>query len=331
MTALTREPSGRRASTIGLDSSRRRPIGAMMRSMTSRTWRLSTNRLVVRSTRPLRSTKTFSCPLTMISVTSVFVQQALERAEAERLFDHLAPDAGRVFRRLDVASRGEEFRGDLLDLIAQFGVFLRVRVRAPGGEKIDPGQDQRVELCFEVVDAAEDREGGAASSPEAGTATAVASRRRAARAGRRSAFPSTGVSCRAFRRRRRRQQRRRSPRSLPELPVAIVRQVGARPRCAGRVRCRCAASLPHSRTSLRTNARRDSGTPKRSMAESIARAAPMPISVGSVIKMILDARAMNGRTVAANGCGASTTMKACSGNRSIERTTDSAVWMKPSS
>ena len=33
MIAFTREPSVRRASTIGLDSSTRRPIGAMMRSM----------------------------------------------------------------------------------------------------------------------------------------------------------------------------------------------------------------------------------------------------------------------------------------------------------
>jgi hypothetical protein len=33
MTALTREPSGRRASTLGLDASMRRPIGVMIRSM----------------------------------------------------------------------------------------------------------------------------------------------------------------------------------------------------------------------------------------------------------------------------------------------------------
>jgi hypothetical protein len=37
MMALTREPSGRRASTIGLESSQRRPSGAMMRSMMRRT------------------------------------------------------------------------------------------------------------------------------------------------------------------------------------------------------------------------------------------------------------------------------------------------------
>ena len=37
MTALTREPSGRRASTRGLDSSMRRPSGVMIRSMIRRT------------------------------------------------------------------------------------------------------------------------------------------------------------------------------------------------------------------------------------------------------------------------------------------------------
>ena len=36
MMALTREPSFRRASTIGVDSSMRRPSGVTMRSMTER-------------------------------------------------------------------------------------------------------------------------------------------------------------------------------------------------------------------------------------------------------------------------------------------------------
>ena len=37
MTALTREPSGSRASTRGLDASIRRPSGVMIRSMMRRT------------------------------------------------------------------------------------------------------------------------------------------------------------------------------------------------------------------------------------------------------------------------------------------------------
>ena len=43
-TMLTREPSGRRASTIGEDSSRRRPTGATMRSAMRRTWAASRKR-----------------------------------------------------------------------------------------------------------------------------------------------------------------------------------------------------------------------------------------------------------------------------------------------
>ena len=37
MMMFTREPSGRRASSYGFDSSTRRPIGAMIRSMTRMT------------------------------------------------------------------------------------------------------------------------------------------------------------------------------------------------------------------------------------------------------------------------------------------------------
>ena len=41
MTMFTREPSGRRASTYGDDSSTRRPSGAMIRSMIRMMWPLS--------------------------------------------------------------------------------------------------------------------------------------------------------------------------------------------------------------------------------------------------------------------------------------------------
>ena len=47
MMALTREPSGRRASTIGEHSSMRRPIGATMRSMMRITWSSFWNTTVV--------------------------------------------------------------------------------------------------------------------------------------------------------------------------------------------------------------------------------------------------------------------------------------------
>ena len=55
MMALTREPSVRRASTIGLDSSTRRPIGAMIRSMMRMTWSSFWKTTLVSSSLPERS------------------------------------------------------------------------------------------------------------------------------------------------------------------------------------------------------------------------------------------------------------------------------------
>ncbi len=55
MMALTREPSVRRASTIGLDSSTRRPMGLMMRSMMRITWSSFWNETLVSSSLPARS------------------------------------------------------------------------------------------------------------------------------------------------------------------------------------------------------------------------------------------------------------------------------------
>ena len=55
MMALTREPSVRRASTIGDDSSTRRPIGAMMRSMMRMTWSSFWKTTFVSSSLPDRS------------------------------------------------------------------------------------------------------------------------------------------------------------------------------------------------------------------------------------------------------------------------------------
>ena len=54
-TALTRDPSGSRASTSGLPSSTRRPIRATMRSMTRRRWASSTKVRSLRVSRPARS------------------------------------------------------------------------------------------------------------------------------------------------------------------------------------------------------------------------------------------------------------------------------------
>ena len=65
---LTRSPDGRRASTIGLDSSTRRLTVETMRSMVCISWSWEAKRRGNCSTRPPRSTKIGSGPLTMISV-----------------------------------------------------------------------------------------------------------------------------------------------------------------------------------------------------------------------------------------------------------------------
>ena len=56
MTALTREPSSRRASTIGVDSSMRRPMRETILSMTRRRCSSESNRREVRWRRPFCST-----------------------------------------------------------------------------------------------------------------------------------------------------------------------------------------------------------------------------------------------------------------------------------
>ena len=55
MIAFTRDPSASRASTIGLDSSMRRPIALTMRSMICCRCRSSLNVIAVGSSRPFRS------------------------------------------------------------------------------------------------------------------------------------------------------------------------------------------------------------------------------------------------------------------------------------
>ena len=68
MMAFTRDPSARRASTMGLVSSTRRPIRPTMRSMICRRWALSRNVTSDRSSLPLRSQKMRSHRLTRMSL-----------------------------------------------------------------------------------------------------------------------------------------------------------------------------------------------------------------------------------------------------------------------
>jgi hypothetical protein len=88
---------------------------------------------------------------------------------------------------------------------------------------------------------------------------------------------------------------------------------------------------PLPERSLTTRAMREARMPKRSIAASEACATLTPIKVGSVTTTILLAREMNGRTVAANGCGASTMTSASGGSAPIARVTDADVSTRPSS
>ncbi len=69
MMTLTRSPDGSRASTMGFASSTRRLTVETMRSMVCMSCSLLANRMGSSSRRPPRSTKTWSGPLTMISLT----------------------------------------------------------------------------------------------------------------------------------------------------------------------------------------------------------------------------------------------------------------------
>jgi hypothetical protein len=69
MTAFTREPSGSRASTIGDDSSIRRPTWPTIFVMIRRKCDSSEKQSGVRDSRPLRSIQISPGPFTMISET----------------------------------------------------------------------------------------------------------------------------------------------------------------------------------------------------------------------------------------------------------------------
>ena len=89
MTTLTRDPSGSRASTIGLASSTRRPSGARMRSMTWSRCASSWKRACAGAMRPARSTNTLRRAADHHLGDRGVAQERLERARAR------APRRGR--------------------------------------------------------------------------------------------------------------------------------------------------------------------------------------------------------------------------------------------
>ena len=129
MIALTREPSGRRASTIGELSSTRRPTPLTMRSMTRIRCLSSWNVVGSRSSLPARSTYTCLCVLTRMSLmpgsrsngssgpspktssmTSPRMRFALGHAERHRLFgDQIEEERANLGFGPRALGRGQRF------------------------------------------------------------------------------------------------------------------------------------------------------------------------------------------------------------------------------
>ena len=89
MIALTREPSGRRASTRGLDSSMRRPSGVMIRSMIRSTCSSLRNDAVDAEDLAVALDVDLVGPVDHHLGDGVVLEERLERPEAHDLVDHL--------------------------------------------------------------------------------------------------------------------------------------------------------------------------------------------------------------------------------------------------
>ena len=89
MIALTREPSRKRASTIGEDSSMRRPSGVMMRSMIRRSWRAFVKRLVGALDHAVALDVDRVRPVDHDFGDVRILHEVFERSEAERFVDDL--------------------------------------------------------------------------------------------------------------------------------------------------------------------------------------------------------------------------------------------------
>ena len=98
MIALTREPSGRRASTRGLDSSMRRPIGVMIRSMTRSTCSSLRNVVSTRRILPRALDVDVVGAVDHHLGDGLVVEQRLDRPEAGDVVDHLVDRRARSSR-----------------------------------------------------------------------------------------------------------------------------------------------------------------------------------------------------------------------------------------
>ena len=189
MIALTREPSVRRASTIGDDSSTRRPIGAMIRSMIRMTWSSFWKTTFVSSSLPRALDVDLARAVDHDFRDRLVAEQRLQRAEADDLVGDLLehPDAlgagqGEAFLVDDLAE-------DLLDLAPDLDLVGQVELRVEVLD--DPALDPELDVAERLADR---RLGHQAACGAAGVgASRTAARRRGRNVGTRSgAGPAPG-------------------------------------------------------------------------------------------------------------------------------------------
>ena len=149
MMAFTREPSARRASTIGELSSTRRPIRLTMRSMTRSRWASSWNVAVTRSRTPLALDEHVAIRVDQNVADRRIAQQRLERTETE----HVVEDLGEQRFPLRQAERRrflrQQLREQRADFAFRFGTLdMRERFEVQSTEQLAMDAGAQLEILL---------------------------------------------------------------------------------------------------------------------------------------------------------------------------------------
>ena len=146
MITFTREPSGRRASAIGLDSSTRRPTRETILSMIFIRWLSSTKLTFVVSSRPRRSTYTCCAAVDQDVGDARVGQQRLQGAQAQ----HLVLDVAHQVAPLGAVDDHVLFGQQPLDHRAQFLAQPGVG-QALHRLQVEAGQQELVHLHLHLL------------------------------------------------------------------------------------------------------------------------------------------------------------------------------------
>ncbi len=258
MIALTREPSARRASTSGEDSSIRRPTRETMRSMTRRRCSSEVKPAPVRCSLPLLLDVDVLRPVDHDLADRRVVEQALQRAEAEHVVGQLGGEAGPFL----AAERDVLLLDDLVELAEHDGAQLvraQARVVHPAAHALEERLAHPVLEAGEGVGRRRGRRGGGGRTRngDGGRRGADVTGRPWAAAARRSARYQDAARCLApvaggLHERGRGEARHEPPQLLDHgvAPAAALQQrhalVGRQPgpptTAAGRRRRRCRSS-----------------------------------------------------------------------------------------